>query len=209
MNVTLRTGLVMLVIVAAACAAFADVTSGFNAITADGVRRVDLARAPRPLPDTLMLDSAGRLFRLSDVGAATGKVTLVALIYTHCETICRSSAGGQSYLQNEIRARGLADRVHLLTISFDPGRDTPDVLDDYVRRQRADPALWTVATVERRSDLGALLAAFGVVVLPDEWGGYSHNAALFRVDRSGRLAYAYDVNDPEAALADLLQARRD
>src|SRR5262249_49421588 len=123
---------------------------------------------------------------------------------THCETICRLSSGGQSYLQNEIRSRGLTSRVRLLTISFDPRRDTPEALAEYAHRLRADADLWTIATVARSSDLQAMLAAFGVVVLPDQVGGFSHNAALFLVDSRGKLAYAYDVNRPDDALADLL-----
>jgi protein SCO1/2 len=207
MSVAQRTGLALMAVLLLAGAAFAHATRGFRAITSDGVRRIDLANTPRSLPPVMLIDSNRRTWRLSDLGAS-GKATLVALIYTHCATICSVSASGQNFLQNEIRSRGLGNQVQLLSISFDPARDTPDALAAYAHRQRVDPDLWTVATVARRSDLSAMLAAFGVVVLPDPWGGYSHNAALFFVDQRGWLAYAYDVDRPDNALADLLEQRR-
>jgi protein SCO1/2 len=130
MSVAQRTGLTLLLITVLAGAAFALITRGFNAITSDGVRRIDLASHPRPLPRITLIDSNGRRFRLSDI-SVSGKATLVALIYTHCPTICQVSAGGQNYLQREMRSRRLSNQVHLLTISFDPVRDTPDALAAY------------------------------------------------------------------------------
>jgi protein SCO1 len=206
MTSTKRTGVALLVMLALAGGTFQHLTRGFSAITSDGVRRIDLSNSPQLLPDITLIDSRRQQLKLSNLGSA-GKATLVTLVYTHCETICRVGAGGQNYLQSEIRSRGLAARVHLLTISFDPARDTPEALAVYASRQRADPDLWTIATVVHRSDLSRMLAAFGVVVLPDGRRGYSHNLALFLVDTRGRLAYAYDVNRPDGALADLLDAR--
>ena len=97
--------------------------------------------------------------------------------------------------------------MRLLTLSFDPVRDQPAVLRAYARTLRADPALWTFATVADPARLRSLLDAFGIVVLPDGLGGYSHNAALFLVDGRGRLAAAYDVERPDLALADVLRSR--
>jgi protein SCO1 len=201
-----RSAIAIMLIVLAATAAFAQITRGFHAVTADGVRRIDLARSPRPLPAIPLVDSGGRLFRLSDIGKPANHATIVTLIYTHCMTVCRASASGQAYLQQEIRARGLEGRVKLLTISFDPKRDTPEALAAYARQMKADPAGWTFATVADVRDLAALLKLFDIVVLPDGLGGYSHNAALFLIDRDARLARAYDIDRPDTALAGLLQA---
>jgi protein SCO1/2 len=207
MSTVQRSAVALLVILALATVAIGYVTRGFGAITTDGARRIDLMKSPKSLPDLPLVNSTGRFIRLSALGAP-GKLTLVTLFYAHCETICRVGTSGQSYLQNEIRSRGLAGQIRLLTISFDPRRDTAGTLAEYAHRNRADPELWTVATVARPADLQVMLAAFGVVVLPDEWGGYSHNAALFLVDSRGKLAYAYDVNRPDDALADLLEKRQ-
>jgi protein SCO1/2 len=200
----LRTAIAMLAVVLAACVMFAGITRGFRVVTADGARRIDLAQAPRTLSDIALIGSDGRSFRLSDVGDNGAHLTLVTLVYTQCLSICRTSASGQAYLQHEIRARGLDNRVKLLTLSFDPSRDTPAELAAYARKLKADPGLWQFATVANGNDLAALLKLFEIVVLPDGLGGYSHNAALFLIDAHTRLARAYDIERPDIALADLM-----
>ena len=190
-----------------ALSAFAHVTRGFRVVTSDGARQYDLARAPVALPEIELADASGRRFHLGEPGSVQQQ-TLVTFLYTHCLTVCRSSASGQAYLQAELVARGLAGRYRLLAISFDPGRDTPDVLSAYGRKQGADPAVWRMATVADAADLPALLKTFGIVVLPDGRGDYVHNAAHFLIDAQGRLARAYDIDRPDAVLADIVHAQR-
>lgn len=95
-----------------------------------------------------MFDQAGRQLDFGGPtlqGESTGKhdspVTLVTFVYTRCLAICRTSASGQAWLQQQLRERGLQDRVRLLTLSFDPARDTPAALWAYARTLRADPAI--------------------------------------------------------------------
>ncbi|MDB6002625.1 MAG: hypothetical protein JWP52_4324 [Rhizobacter sp.] len=191
----------------AVCAlfAFASITHGFAAVTSDGVRRADIASTPRVLPDLELVDSAGQHLSLHDYGRPSRQVTFVTLAYVRCRTVCLTSAAGQSWLQAEIQSRGLGDQVRLLTLSFDPANDTPAVLAEHARRLRADPALWRFATVRDAASLKAMLTLFGIVVLPDGLGGYSHNAALFLIGKDGRLSRAYDVDRPDLALADHLR----
>ena len=193
----------VLVAVLALCA-FAGVTHGFTAVTSDGARRSDIASSPRALPDIALVDSMGQPLLLSDYARPSGQVTFIALAYVRCRAVCLTSAAGQSWLQGEIRSRGLAGRVRLLTLSFDPASDTPEVLAAHARRLAADHDLWRFATVRGTAELRAMLELFGIVVLPDGLGGYSHNAALFMVDEDGLLSRAYDVDRPDIALADYL-----
>ena len=201
-----RSVLAALCIAALALAGFAAVTHGFAAVTSDGVRRADIARTPRALPGLALVDARGRPLSLADYGRASDAVTFVTLLYVRCQSVCLTSAAGQSWLQAEIQARQLQGRVRLLTLSFDPANDTPEVLAQHARRLGADPALWRFAGLRQVGDLPALLDLFGTVVLPDGLGGYAHNAALFLLDRSGRLVRAYDVDRPDIALADVLRA---
>mgnify|MGYP003582504419 CR=1 FL=1 len=191
-------------VVVLALAAFGGVTRGFAAVTSDGVRRLDLERAPRSLPDIPLVDQSGQVLSLAEYGKPSAYTTFVTLVYVSCQTICRTSAAGQSFLQQEIRARGLGDKVRLLTLSFDPVNDTPQILARHARSLGADRAIWRSATVRNPADLASMLNLFDLVVIPDGLGGYSHNAALFRIDQGGRLTKAYDVDRPDLALADYL-----
>lgn len=175
-------------------------------VTSDGARRVEMERSPRPVPAIDLIDSRGDVLGLSE-RVGKGRVTVVALVYTRCTTICRVTASSEAYLQAQIRNRALDDRVRLLTLSFDPAHDTPDTLARYARRMRADRDVWSIATVSNVEDLSRMLDFFGIVVIPDGLGGYEHNSALFVIDKGGRLAGAYDIESAQKVLADLLDGR--
>jgi len=200
-----RTVAATVFVAALALAAFAGVTHGFAAVTSDGVRRADIARTPRVLPDLGLVDASGQRLSLRDYGLPSSRVTFVTLVYVRCRTVCLTSAAGQSWLQGEIRDRGLQDKVRLLTLSFDPHNDTPQVLAEHARRLEADEGFWRFATVRDAVDLPQMLKLFDIVVLSDSLGGYSHNAALFLIGEDGRLSRAYDVDRPDIALADYLR----
>ncbi|MCI2811087.1 SCO family protein [Eoetvoesiella caeni] len=203
-----RSSLALVGILCLGLLAFAGVTSGFAAVTADSVRRVQLERAPRTLPPLELVDADGGVLPLSSYGTPAPKVTFVTLVYLQCQSICRTSVAGQSWMQHAIQSRGLEGKVQLLTLSFDPANDTPDVMADYARRMGAAPELWQFATVRDQADLPALLKLFDIIILPDGLGGYSHNAALFLIDETGRLSKAYDIDRPDLAMADYLAAAR-
>lgn len=189
-----------------AIALFGWASRGFAVVTSDGARRVDMERSPRVVPDIDLIDSRGDVLTLSE-RVGKGRVTIVALVYTRCTTICRVTASSEAYLQAQIRSRALDDQIRLLTLSFDPAHDTPDTLARYARRMRVDRDVWTIATVSNVEDLSRMLDVFGIVVIPDGLGGYEHNGALFVIDKAGRLAGAYDIGSPDRALADLLDGR--
>ena len=187
---------------------FAALTSGFKAVTSDGVRRVQLQQEPRALPDLTLVDERGQTLSLANYSAPSPQVTFVTLIYVQCQSICRTSVAGQSWLQHAIQVKGLQDKVRLLTLSFDPINDTPEIMASHARRMNADAGIWRFATVRNPVDLPTLLKTFDIIVLPDGLGDYSHNAALFLVNEDGRLSRAYDIDRPDLALADYLAQSR-
>lgn len=205
MNISgIRSGMALVIVLLLGLAAFAAVTSGFAAVTSDGARRVQLERHPRELPDLLLIDSHGQKHSLASLGSAPGRVTFISLVYLKCQTICRTSMSGQSWMQHAIQARGLEQKVQLLTLSFDPRNDVPQVMAEHAKRLGADTSFWRFATVADPRDLARMLKLFDVIVLPDGLGGYAHNAALFLVDEQGKLSRAYEVERPDLALTDHL-----
>ena len=190
------TAIACAVITGIAVLLFADVTRGFQTVTSDGARRIDLAQTPRPLPDIPMIDSNGRRLSLAAL-VDTDATSVITLIYTQCLTVCRSTVGGQSYLQEQWQRQPPARKMRLLTISFDPQRDTPQVMRAYAKKMRIDPVLWRFATVANAADLPRLLNLFDIVVLPDGRGDYVHNAALFTTDAQARLNRAWDIDQAE------------
>ncbi|MCK0510419.1 SCO family protein [Aromatoleum buckelii] len=168
-------------------------TDGFSAFTAETARRADILRAPRPLPAAVLEDQDGRVFRLDDY---RGRLLAVEFIYTRCTTICRSLGMAFKQIRDRVPPDALGRDVALLSISFDPERDDPASLKIYGGSHGADGEHWRIARVRDAAQLQALLDAFGVVVIPDRFGGFEHNAAIHLVGRDGRLVEISDLEAP-------------
>lgn len=191
----MRSVLAALMIGVAGCGALWAATDGLRAFTAEGARRLAVSEAPRALPDIRLQDQDGREFRLSDL---QGRLVAVDFVYTRCTTFCIVLGNTLQRLQADLDPASLGREVLLLSISFDPERDTPERLRAYGRRFDAGQA-WRLARVRDPAELPAVLEAFGITVIPDGFGGYEHNAAVHIVDRAGRLSRIVDFDDPSAA----------
>ncbi len=168
-------------------------TDGLHAFTAEAARRLDVLSSPRELPEVSLQDQDGRTFRLQDY---RGRLLAVEFIYTRCATICRTLGMAFKQICDDVPRDSLGRDFALLSISFDPQRDDPDSLKAYARTYGADGTDWRIARVRNAADLDALLAAFGIVIIPDGLGGFEHNAAIHLVGRDGRLAQISDLDEP-------------
>jgi protein SCO1 len=194
-----RTLIATLAIVAIGVLAFARLTHGFTALTAETARRQAVAAAPIAVPDLWGIDQAGKRRALLD--KVDDRAVIVDFIFTRCTSVC--SALGTSYqqLQADIQEEHLQNEVRLVTVSFDPERDTPAVIADYGRRLSANPDTWTLLTPVDPEALRRVLEAFGVVRVPASTGQFIHNTAFNVIDRRGRLARIIDISQPRKALA--------
>ena len=184
-----------LAIFALGCCTLWQATDGLGALTTEGARRLQVAATPLDLPDLLLEDMGGGEVVL---GQPDNGLTFAEFIYTTCPTICREAGEEMARLRDRLVEDGLAEHVRLLSISFDPTYDDPEAMTAYGELHDADGRIWTIARPDP-GDLALMLESFGVQVIPDEYGGYEHNAALHLIDRSGRLSGLFDIDDIEGA----------
>jgi cytochrome c peroxidase len=161
--------------------------------------------------DHALRDASGRetsLFALKGERAA-----VVAFVYTSCSEAngCPFSMAVFHRLDRELAAdRALGSRVSLITISFDPDRDTPERLSE-LRELHHPKADWRFATTDGESQLQPLLADFdqsaAKLRFPDgRWSGLiRHVLKVFLVDPQNRVRNIYSVGflDADLLLADL------
>ena len=171
-----------------------------HGFTTETLRRAEVARAPRPIPDFALIDADGRSTTLRQHLGAHQRVWIVDFVYTRCRTVCSSLGSVYQQLQRQILARGLQGQVRLLSVSFDPANDDAVALHDYAVRMGLKPEVWSVVTLASASDRQQLLDAFGIMVLPARDGEFEHNAALHIVDDRGRLLRILDYDAPGRAL---------
>lgn len=159
------------------------------------------------VPDTTLIDQEGRTKRVSEF---RGKTIAVTFVYTRCPLpdFCprmdRNFKAAQDLLRSDAT---LASRVHLLSVSFDPDYDTPQIMAAHARRVGADPAVWSYLTGERKS-VDLLAGAFGVSIMREDqpMQEIMHNLRTAVIDANGRLVTVLNGRDwtPE----DLLSALR-
>lgn len=155
------------------------------------------------VPDFTLVDQRRRPVSLAEL---RGKVVAVNFIYTRCAlpNFCLRIANNFAVLQKRFKQRLGRDLV-LLTVTFDPVRDTPDALAQYAGQFNADPANWRFLTgpvpdVQRACQL------FGVDAFLDE-GLMDHNLHTALIDRQGRLIANIEGNQFTAVqLGDLTAA---
>jgi protein SCO1/2 len=167
-------------------------TDGGHAFTTEALRRGQVARAPQALPDFSLRDRTDQPAMLRQLLASDGRVQIVDFVYTRCQTVCSVLGSVYQQLQQQLLARGLQDKVGLLTISFDPVNDDAAALQDYAARLRMDPAAWQIVTLANVTDRRRLLDAFGIMIVPAPLGEFEHNAALHIIDPDGRLVRIVD-----------------
>jgi protein SCO1/2 len=155
------------------------------------------------VPDFALIDQARRRVTLSSF---IGKVVVVNFVYTRCALpqFCLRMANAFGALQKRF-AQDLRRDLVLLTITFDPERDTPEALASYASRWQADGTGWRFLTGSPE-DIRRVCALFGQEAFPDE-GLMNHSLHTAVIGRSGLLVANIEGNQftPEQ-LGDLVFA---
>jgi protein SCO1/2 len=159
-----------------------------------------------PAPETALLSHGGGSVSLSDW---RGSAVAVTFIYTRCPLpdfcplLDRRFAAIQAAAADD---PALAGRVRLLSVSFDPDTDTPEVLTAHAAKVGA-LGDWHFATAPREV-VDRFAASFGVNVIREADRTITHNLRTAVIGPDGRVAVLRSGNDWTAddVLADLRQA---
>jgi protein SCO1/2 len=143
-----------------------------------------LARIGDTVPDFSLIDQHGSTVALA---ALRGSVIAVTFIYSRCPLpdYCPLVVANLAQVRDRYRNRLGRDLV-LMTVSFDPKYDTPDVLRAYAARYGGNIPGWHFLSGSPEA-IAAVCASFGIEYWPDQ-GLITHTLQTAVVDREGRLA---------------------
>lgn len=179
----------------------------------DEIKKIDagVVRLPSPPEKTAAPRSASARLREGDSLTAfrlvdqegkevtpdtfRGHPVVLTFIFTRCPipNFCPLMSQNFEQLQSAIQeGSGPLAKTKLLSISFDPEFDTPQVLKDYAASVHAEPAIWTFAT-GTPAEIGELTQRFAVLVQP-EGGTISHSLATALIDADGRIVEIWRGN---------------
>jgi protein SCO1 len=155
--------------------------------------------------DGIALDETGAERRLHDL--MKQDVTVLSFIYTRCGDLCPL---GTLLMRDLHEATAgdpdLAAGLRLITMSFDPDYDTPEVMAREAQALRGDRgADWVFLTARDKRELAEILSAYDQRVLakadPDSPGGpLAHQLRVYLIDREQRIRNIFSLNFPDPRL---------
>ena len=163
-------------------------------------------------PDGEVLDIHGTARSLREI--MQGKISLVSFVYLNCGDIngCPLAMATLFDMHDtSLRIPELRGDVQLLTISFDPERDTVEAIEAFAYPVTSDPSAakkleWQVLTTTGQDALQPILDGFGQVVdrSPDQ-EQISHVLRVYLVDREGNIRNIYGLGliDPRLLMTDV------
>jgi protein SCO1 len=182
-GVVLEYELLGLTVTQAAATSMSPDISKSKALLREQPRRLEIGS---PVPDFTMTSQDGKPVKLSDL---RGNVVAITFIYTRCPLpeFCPLMDKKFSELAQRIGSfPARARRVRLISLSFDPDHDTPDLLRKHARLRGATPPLWSYA-VATHTELAKIAAALGLFYQPGD-SEIAHNLCTAIIDSEGKLA---------------------
>jgi protein SCO1 len=164
---------------------------------------VHVPKRGEEVPDFTLVNQQGKQIRLHDY---RGKSVLLTLIYTQCPFADYCPRMSENFAQIEKSLASQPDlyrKTHLLSISFDPRNDTPEVLRAYGLKYLPNGPQgfqhWDFALPQNK-DLVDLVKFFGLFYEKSaQTGEIMHSAVTSIISPSGTVDQWYFGNDWTAA----------
>jgi len=136
-----------------------------------------------------------------------GAITLYNFTYTGCSApACAETGPSMAAIHDRLMTIDTGGiPVRLVTISFDPERDTPEQLSAWLRQQGATPGTWSAVTGDPVKLKNIIGGGFSTYYSQTEDGSFVFDPMFVLVDGNGiiRTRYRTATPDPETVARDL------
>ena len=112
-----------------------------------------------------------------------GNILLVGYVYTHCPDICPAITYNMRDVQQLVDD---SSDLTLISISFDPERDSPSVLRDYAANYRLDTDSWSLLTGEKE-EVENVLDLLEISTLKTPTRFLEDGKAIYFIDHTDRV----------------------
>lgn len=143
------------------------------------------------LPSVQLLDLDNNKFMFSEL---KGKVVVLNFIYTNCPDICHLTSNKLNLFKNSLDKK-VKENLYFVSISFDPDRDSPEILREHAKMMNLDLTNWFFVT-GNQLNIKKVLEASGIDPLiksgPDASSyTYSHRDRISLIDKHGQIRKHY------------------
>ncbi|TDL51116.1 SCO family protein [Paenibacillus dendritiformis] len=159
-------------------------------------REPDIPMTDKKAPDFSMQNVDGSTVTLADTN---GKVRLFYFYFTNCPDVCPPTTYRLSEVQKLLQDKGMfGTDASIVSISFDPERDTLEEIKKWSQKYNADYSGWYFLR-GKEEDVAKMMPEFGSSVFKDEDGNFTHLNVITLVDQDGNIRKYYNANDLETA----------
>ncbi|MEK8132475.1 SCO family protein [Paenibacillus filicis] len=162
-------------------------------------------------PDFKLQNLDGKEVSLADTA---GKAKLVYFFFSTCPDVCPPSTFTLSKIQNELIKKGVfGTDTAIMSISFDPTKDTTERLKEFSSRYNPDYKGWYFLRGDEKETV-ELARKFGVLVEKDTKNdSWTHSNLFLLVDGKGNLRTYYSGHDEnldvQKVAADLIKISKE
>jgi protein SCO1/2 len=160
------------------------------ALASSVVHQANKSRSQIPVwgevPDFEFAAQTNQPFGLEEM---RGKLTVIDFIFTNCQMVCPVLASRFTELYDLYKG---SDMVQLVSITVDPERDTPEILQAYAADLGVADSRWVFLRAPL-DDVVALCEKGFMLAADDLPGG--HTSKLILVDEQGKIRNYYDGMD--------------
>ena len=148
-------------------------------------------KRPKPLKNFKALAQDGEPFQLADI---VGQPFIITFFYSRCDNPnkCSANVGNFSALKQELRKQGLAEKVSMLAITYEPNFDSPSVIKSYGEGRGADFDKNFKFLVVDEKQYASLVKTMGVLVNYGKGMVNNHGSQLYIFSAAAQLARVYE-----------------
>lgn len=134
--------------------------------------------------NTKLIDQNGDEKHFNNVIA--GKTTVIAFIYTNCPDICPMTTHNMQLVDEKLLKENITN-INFIIVSFDPERDTPEILNKFASIRNIDLKRWGFYTGGKTS-IEELMDEFEVKAFPSDTSYSSEGKLRYSMIHTDRIS---------------------
>ncbi|WP_347358690.1 SCO family protein [Bdellovibrio sp.] len=130
--------------------------------------------------NSVLLDAEGKTIKLEKL---RGKPVVISMAYTSCAYTCPMILAQMQQVEKKLAEMGKKD-VRFVLVSFDPEKDTPEVLKAYAKKRNLS-SQWDLLTAKSDKVPREIASVLGIKYSKVEGGDYDHSYIITVLDAEG------------------------
>jgi len=144
---------------------------------------------PLALPSFQLRDGSGAAFARDDF---KGRDSLLFFGFTHCPDVCPLTLQQLAAARRQLIADGESRPPHIVFVSVDPERDTPEQVAQYISAF-GEGITGAVGELEELNKLTSALGVFHARLPAEDGYEVEHSAAVLYIDAEARLGAVFSA----------------